>query len=214
MFFSGERERVCVCVCVDRGHLPPHLHLGVCVHRVSVLRGSGANTEWSHTGNKLSDETLRNYWETLKERERVCECVCVRWGHHYFHSYQYIPRSLPGTSESLNETERKKPMRRVGGEATSKAPKEDGRLIFTPSKRENWEKQERRVRARNHVTAHQSASSCGMCGTLRVYSGLLTASSIAAKPRSPTQPCWGRAGCAHRNGYQANELQQNINTNR
>lgn len=33
----------------------------VCVHRVSVLRGSRVNTEWSHTGNKLSDETLKNY---------------------------------------------------------------------------------------------------------------------------------------------------------
>lgn len=41
-------ECVCMCVCV-------------CFHRVSVLRGSRVNTEWSHTGNKLSDETLKNY---------------------------------------------------------------------------------------------------------------------------------------------------------
>lgn len=52
---------MCECVRVCGPRSPPPLHMGVCVHRVSVLRGSEVNTEWSHTGNKLSDETPRNY---------------------------------------------------------------------------------------------------------------------------------------------------------
>lgn len=67
---------VCVCVCGPRSPFLS-LTLGVCVHRVSVLRGSGVNTKWSLTGNKLSDETLRNYWETQKEKKCVCVGVCV-----------------------------------------------------------------------------------------------------------------------------------------